>query len=103
MGIGSFINLAGHIKCVIIFTTIRHNHIDNQLVCGITPASLSENQKISCQSGDAVGNYLERDGHGIRCELVTAYQQPPDIPERAPVTPSEEMYLRLDTFIILTR
>lgn len=103
MGIGGFINLTGYVKRVVILTTVRHDHIDDQLVYGIDRTVLSEYQEIGCQRGDAVGGYPERNGHRSRREFVTTYQQPPDIPERAPETPSAEMYLRLDTFIIVTR
>lgn len=63
MGIGGFINLTGYVKRVVILTTVRHDHIDNQLVYGIDRTVLSEYQKISSQRGDAVGSYPERNGH----------------------------------------
>lgn len=103
MGIGGFINLTGYVKRVVILTTVRHDHIDNQLVYGIDRTVLSEYQEISCQRGDAVGGYPEGTVTGADVSSLRPTNSPPDIPERAPETPSAEMYLRLDTFIIVTR
>ena len=56
--------------------TVSYTHL-NQLVYGIDRTVLSEYQEISCQRGDAVGGYPERNGHRSRREFVTTDQQPP--------------------------
>lgn len=69
-GIGGTVNLPGHVKRVVIPTSVRHDHVDDQLVYRIFRTGLPENQKVGRQGGGTVGNNPERYGHGIGRKFV---------------------------------
>lgn len=69
-GIGSLVNLPGHVKRVVVPAPVGHDHIDNQLVYGTVRAVLPEDREIGRQGGDTVGIHPERYGHGVGCKFV---------------------------------
>lgn len=102
-GIGGTVNLPGHVKRVVIPTSVRHDHVDDQLVYRIFRTGLPENQKVGRQGGGTVGNNPKGTVTGSDVSSLRPTSIPPDIPVRAPETPSGEIYFRLDTFVIVTR